>query len=82
MYVLADLGWGPDLAAAFEPHAAHGLAAARVGAQHRGAYVLYSEDGNVWAEPSGRLRHKAVRASSPVSATGLGSAGPQGAGGP
>jgi hypothetical protein len=37
---LSTLGWGPDLEAAFEPYRAAGLAAGRVGAQHRGGHVF------------------------------------------
>jgi ribosome biogenesis GTPase len=55
-YDLERLGWTAELSAVFEPHAGDGLAAGRVGAQHRGAFVLYTDRGDLWAEPSGRLR--------------------------
>jgi ribosome biogenesis GTPase len=55
-YDLDQLGWTPALAAAFEPHADDGLAAGRVGGEHRGRFVVYLERGERLAEPSGRLR--------------------------
>ena len=57
---LERLGFGPHFQAALEEHAAEGLAPARVAVQHRGAYVLYTETGELSAEPSGRLRHDGV----------------------
>ncbi len=59
-YDLDGLGWTPELEAEFQPHADRGLAPGRVGAQHRGAYVLYAEGGECWAEVSGRVRHEAL----------------------
>ena len=56
---LNALGWSPSREAEFNAHAA-GLAPARVAAQHRGAYVLYGEDGERPAEIAGRLRHAAL----------------------
>jgi ribosome biogenesis GTPase / thiamine phosphate phosphatase len=56
---LAHLGFGPDLAAAFEPHAAGGLMPGRVAVEHRGALILYGPDGETWADVPGRLRHRA-----------------------
>jgi ribosome biogenesis GTPase len=56
---LASLGWGPAFADAFQPHAAAGLRPGRVAVQHRGAYVLLTEEGDAWAEVGGRLRHAA-----------------------
>jgi ribosome biogenesis GTPase len=55
-YDLDSLGWTPTLAAAFEEHADDGLAAGRVGGEHRGRFVVYLERGERLAEPSGRLR--------------------------
>jgi ribosome biogenesis GTPase / thiamine phosphate phosphatase len=57
---LSRLGWGPALADAFQPHADAGLRPARVAIQHRGAYVLLGEEGEVWAGVPGRLRHAAT----------------------
>ncbi len=62
MYALQDLGWSDRLTTEFEPHAAAGLAPARVAVQHRGAYVLYSELGELRATVAGRLEHDATGA--------------------
>jgi ribosome biogenesis GTPase / thiamine phosphate phosphatase len=59
MYALQDLGWTDSHTTEFEPHAAAGLLPARVAAQHRGAYVLFSELGDLRAEAAGRLSHQA-----------------------
>ena len=59
MYALQDLGWTDSHTTEFEPHAAAGLVPARVAAQHRGAYVLFSELGELRAEAAGRLSHEA-----------------------
>lgn len=59
MYALQDLGWAEGHQTEFEPHAAAGLTPARVAAQHRGAYVLFSELGELRAQPAGRLAHEA-----------------------
>ncbi|HXV56424.1 MAG TPA: ribosome small subunit-dependent GTPase A [Gaiellaceae bacterium] len=56
---LIALGWSPERGEHFEQHAAAGLAPARVGAQHRGAYAVYTAAGERPAEPAGRLRHEA-----------------------
>jgi ribosome biogenesis GTPase / thiamine phosphate phosphatase len=59
LYALQDLGWTDSHTTEFEPHAAAGLVPARVAAQHRGAYVLFSELGELRAETAGRLAHEA-----------------------
>lgn len=56
---LTALGWSPGREEEFQPYAVDGLAPARVGAQHRGAYVVYSNAGERPAEIAGRLRHEA-----------------------
>ena len=59
-YDLAELGWTPELAAAFAAlPGADGLIPARVAAQHRGRLLLYAASGEMPAEPSGRFRHEA-----------------------
>ena len=60
MYALEDLGWTDQLTTQFEPYAAAGLAPARVAVQHRGAYVLYSQLGELRATVAGRLEHEAA----------------------
>jgi ribosome biogenesis GTPase len=56
---LQRLGWSPEFAEAFAPHAARGLVPGRIAVRHRGAYEIYTETGAVAAEVSGRLRHAA-----------------------
>lgn len=57
---LARLGWDPGWESEFEQHRADGLVPARVAVEHRSAYVLYGEDGEIRAELAGRLRHEDV----------------------
>ncbi len=57
---MTALGWSPSREEQFKPYAANGLAPARVAAQHRGAYVVYTEGGECRAEVAGRLRHAAA----------------------
>jgi ribosome biogenesis GTPase len=54
-YDLAQLGWNEELA----PHVGDGLVPARVSAQHRGAYRVLTEDGELTAHLAGRLHHEA-----------------------
>ena len=56
MYALQDLGWTDS----HRPNSSPTPATAsfrRVAARHRGAYVLFSELGELRAETSGRLAH-------------------------
>jgi ribosome biogenesis GTPase len=62
LYALQDLGWTDSHTTEFEPHAESGHVPARVAAQHRGAYVLFSERGELRAETAGRLSHEAAGA--------------------
>jgi ribosome biogenesis GTPase len=55
-----ELGWNEQLEEHFRPHAEDGLVAGRVAVEHRGAYAVYTEDGDVWAELAGKLRHDAL----------------------
>jgi ribosome biogenesis GTPase / thiamine phosphate phosphatase len=57
------LGWSPSRDKEFEAYAPAGLVPARVAAQHRGSYVVYTEHGERPAEVAGRLRHAAATAS-------------------
>jgi ribosome biogenesis GTPase / thiamine phosphate phosphatase len=57
---LIELGWGPDLAEHFQEHAAAGLVAGRIAVPHRGSYVVLTDDGELTAEISGKLRHEAA----------------------
>ena len=54
------LGWDPHFAEHFQPFGAEGLIAARVAVEHRGAYIVYTELGELRAELTGRARHNAV----------------------
>jgi ribosome biogenesis GTPase len=58
---LRELGWNPFFDDQFAAHAAAGLAPARVAVQHRGAYVVYADAGELRAELSGRLQGDYVR---------------------
>ena len=62
LHALTDLGWDSGRTAEFEPHAAAGLVPARVSAQHRGAYELFTEEGELKAVVAGRLEHLAAGA--------------------
>lgn len=53
---LSSLGWGSPEETAFEPYGAAGLAAGRIGAHHRGGYVVFSELGELPGVLPGRLR--------------------------
>ena len=63
---LAALGWSVEFEEAFAPFAGDGHVPARVAVQHRGAYVVCTETGDLQAEPSGRLRHDAEDGGLPV----------------
>lgn len=54
------LGWTPERDIEFEGHREDGLLPARVAVEHRSAYVLYGEQGELRAELAGRLRHEEV----------------------
>jgi ribosome biogenesis GTPase / thiamine phosphate phosphatase len=56
---LIDLGFSSFFQNAFAPHGAVGLLPGRVALQHRGAYVLFVDDGELHAELAGRMRHEA-----------------------
>jgi ribosome biogenesis GTPase len=53
--LLQRLGWDDGWEAAFEPHRAAGRAPARVAVQHRGAYDLLTEEGELRAPAAPRL---------------------------
>jgi ribosome biogenesis GTPase / thiamine phosphate phosphatase len=52
---LAELGWDDTWASELEQLNDHNLVPARVAAQHRGAYVVWSEDGELRVKASGRI---------------------------
>jgi ribosome biogenesis GTPase / thiamine phosphate phosphatase len=57
---LDHLGWNRFFATSYTAEA--GYTVGRVALEHRGAYVLYSEVGDISAEISGKLRHQATAA--------------------
>jgi ribosome biogenesis GTPase / thiamine phosphate phosphatase len=63
---LEALGWSADFEQSFAPYAGDGHLPARVAVQHRGAYVVCTETGDLQAELSGRLRHEAEDGGLPV----------------
>jgi ribosome biogenesis GTPase len=52
---LTALGWDETRAEQFEPHAAAGLTPGRVAVQHRGAYDVLTEHGELRCDVAGRL---------------------------
>ncbi|MBE9180669.1 ribosome small subunit-dependent GTPase A [Oculatella sp. LEGE 06141] len=59
---LNQLGWNYSLGCQFQPYANAGFSAGRVAVEHRGAYILYTERGEVTAEVAGKLRYQANQA--------------------
>ena len=55
MTTLTDLGWDDARAEEFAPHAAAGLVPGRVAVQHRGAYDVLTEHGELRCDVAGRL---------------------------
>ncbi len=58
---LRELGWSSFFDEQFGAHAAVGLVPARVAVEHRGAYVIYGESGELVAELAGRMQGDYVR---------------------
>ncbi len=58
MPALDELGWDAGWASAFEQLHEDNLVAARVAAQHRGAYVVWTADGELRARAAGRLYYE------------------------
>jgi len=56
---IESLGWNAFFEERFAPFLQEGLLPARVGCEHRGAYVVYGEHGELLAEVSGRFLHEA-----------------------
>jgi ribosome biogenesis GTPase / thiamine phosphate phosphatase len=55
---LQDLGWDDAWASQLEELDEDDFIPGRVAAQHRGEYVVWTEDGEIRAQVAGRLRHK------------------------
>ena len=58
MPALEELGWDADWTSSFEQLQDDNLLPARVAAQHRGAYVVWTADGELRARAAGRLLYK------------------------
>ena len=56
---LEKYGWNENYKEAFEEVAAPGDLPGRIAAEHRGAFVLYTGEGEVNAEITGKMRHQA-----------------------
>ena len=63
---LGALGWSAHFAEAYAPYEGDGFVPGRVAVQHRGAYVVCTEAGEVTAELAGRLRHESTSGDVPV----------------
>jgi ribosome biogenesis GTPase / thiamine phosphate phosphatase len=63
---LERLGWNDEIARQFEVHASAGLLPARVSVQHRGAWLVATEEGDSLVQITGRLRHDAADGELPV----------------
>jgi ribosome biogenesis GTPase len=64
--VIKQYGWSDPLARAFEPHASAGYVPGRVVIQQRNGYWVATDEGELRAKPSGRLRHEAREAGHPA----------------
>ena len=60
MSALIPLGWDDTLAGQFEPHAGAGLVPGRVAVQHRGAYDVLTELGELRCDVAGRVYDESV----------------------
>jgi ribosome biogenesis GTPase len=67
---LTRLGWDADWAGELTRVDDPRLLPARVGTEHRGAYVLLTAEGEQWAAPTGRLRRDAAQGEADLPAVG------------
>jgi ribosome biogenesis GTPase / thiamine phosphate phosphatase len=65
-YDLTALGWTPEFERAFAELGSAAFIPARVAAQHRGRFVLFTAQGERSAEASGRLRRESPRSEFPA----------------
>jgi ribosome biogenesis GTPase / thiamine phosphate phosphatase len=63
---LERLGWNHEVARKFQEHAPEGLVPGRVSVQHRGTWVVTTEEGDQLVEITGRLRHESGPGELPV----------------
>jgi ribosome biogenesis GTPase / thiamine phosphate phosphatase len=59
LFTLDELGWDDRLSDEFAPHGAAGLIPGRVAVQHRGAWDVLTEPGELRCDVAGRLTHEA-----------------------
>lgn len=59
-FSLESLGWGPFFAEGFQPLAREGLSPGRVSEEHTHLYRVWTEDGELLAEVSGKVRYEAT----------------------
>jgi ribosome biogenesis GTPase len=59
MSKLESFGWNGFFASSFEPFAQEGYSAGRVFVQHKTQYVLYTEQGELRAETTGKMQYEA-----------------------
>jgi ribosome biogenesis GTPase len=64
--LIKQYGWSDLLVRAFEPHARAGHVPGRVVVQQRNGYLVATDEGELRAKPSGRLRHEAQEAGHPA----------------
>jgi ribosome biogenesis GTPase len=64
--LIKQYGWSDLLARAFEPHARAGHTPGRVVVQQRNGYLVVTDEGELRAKSSGRLRHEAREAGHPA----------------
>jgi ribosome biogenesis GTPase len=56
---LQTLGWQDFFSSHFTPYQQQGFSAARVAVQYNRSYLIYAENGELNAEPTGKLRYQA-----------------------
>jgi ribosome biogenesis GTPase len=64
--LIAQYGWSDLLALAFAPHAGAGHTPGRIVVQQRDGYLVATDEGELRAKVSGRLRHEAREAGHPA----------------
>jgi len=57
---LESLGWGSLFATSFDCYRQEGYTVGRVAIEHKSTYILYTEQGELSAEVTGKLRYQAV----------------------
>jgi ribosome biogenesis GTPase / thiamine phosphate phosphatase len=57
---LKQMGWSTQQAHSFTSYCKPGFTVGRVAVEHRNTYLLYTEQGEQFAEVSGKLRHQAA----------------------